>query len=96
MRKKKKEVEGPRGMTKRTTMGKHTPPPLPPDIGDVVWYPGKKGQWRTGRLIQVIDRGEYWGKCEVKDSETGRLVKVLPELVRAPEKTPKKSLGRGV
>ncbi len=94
--KKKKQKQGPRGMVKRTTFIKSGPPPLPPTIGDVVWYPDKKGAWRTGRLIRIIDRGQYWGKCEVEDSETGSLIKVLPELVTAPEITPKKSLERGV
>lgn len=96
MKKNKKQKPGPRGMTKRTTFIKAEPAAPPPDIGAVVWYPSKKGAWRTGRLIRVIDRGKDWGKCEVKDSETGRPVAVLPELVRAPEKPPKKSLERGV
>jgi hypothetical protein len=96
MKKKKKEKKGPSGMVKRTKFIKSGPAAPPPDIGAVVWYPNKKGAWRTGRLIRVIDRGKDWGKCEVKDSETGSLVAVLPELVRSPEKTPKKSLERGV
>lgn len=97
MKKKRKEKKGPRGMVKRCLgKGKAGPPTLPPDIGAIVWYPDKKGAWRTGRLLRVIDRGKDWGKCEVKDSESGRPVKVLPEHVRSPEKTRKKSLGRGV
>lgn len=86
--KKKKQKRGPRGMVKRTTFIKSGPAALPPDIGDVVWYPDRKGAWRTGRLMRVVDRGQYWGKCEVKDSASGGLVKVVPEHVIA--------LGRGV
>ncbi len=94
--KKKKQKQGPRGIVKRMTSIKVGPPKPPPDIGDVVWYPDKKDAWRTGRLIRVIDRGKDWGKCEVKDSVTGSLVKVLPELVKAPERTPEQSLEWGV
>lgn len=96
MKKTRKQKKGPSGMVKRTTFIKFGPPTPPPDIGAVVWYPSKKGDWRTGRLIRVIDRGKDWGMCEVKDSETGRPVKVLPELVKSPERTPKSSPGRRV
>ena len=70
-------------MTKRTRFIKSDPPKPPPSIGDVVWYPDRKEAWRTGRLIRVIDRGKNWGKCEVRDSVSGSLVKVEPEHVRA-------------
>lgn len=86
MKKNKKQKPGPRGMVKRTTFIKSGPAAPPPEIGDVVWYSDKRDQWRTGRLIRVIDRGQYWGKCEVKDSASGSLVKVLPEHVRALER----------
>ena len=87
MKKKKKEVKGPRGMVKRTTGFIKSMPLPPPSIGDVVWYPNKKGAWRTGRLIRVVDRGKDWGKCEVKDSVSGSPVKVLPEHVIALERS---------
>ncbi len=79
----KKEKKGPSGMTKRTKFIKAEPAKLPPGIGDIVWYTDRKGAWRTGRLIKVVDRGKDWGKCEVKDSVSGSPVKVLPEYVRA-------------
>ena len=83
MKVKKKEKKGPSGMTKRTKFIKSGPAKPPPEIGDVVWYPDRKGAWRTGRLIRVIDRGKSWGKCEVEDSVSGSPVKVLPEHVRS-------------
>ncbi len=96
MSKQKKDKKGPSGMVKRTTFIKPDPPPLPPEIGAVIWYRDKREQWRTGRLIRVVDRGQNWGKIEVKDSVSGGLVKVAPEHVLAPVRSPKKSLERGV
>lgn len=80
---KKKEKKGPRGMTKRINFIKAGPAKPPPEIGDTIWYPDRKGAWRTGKLIRVIDRGKDWGKCEVKDSVSGSKPKVLAENVRA-------------
>ena len=79
----KKEKKGPSGVTKRTKFIKAEPAKPPPEIGDIVWYTDRKGAWRTGRLIRVVDRGKHWGRCEVKDSMSGSPVKVLPEYVRA-------------
>ena len=83
MKPKKKEKKGPTGMTKRTKFIKAEPAKPPPEIGDIVWYTDRKGAWRTGRFIRIVDRGKDWGKGEVKDSATGSLVKVLAENVRA-------------
>lgn len=80
---KKKEKKGPSGMTKRTKFIKPEPEKLPPEIGDIVWYADRKEAWRTGQFVRIIDRGKCWGKCVVKDSASGHLVKVLPEYVRA-------------
>lgn len=75
--------KGPSGMTKRTKFIKHEPEKPPPSIGDIVWYTDRKGAWRTGRLLRVIDRGKDWGKCEVKDSVAKMPRTVAPENVRA-------------
>ena len=80
---KKKEKKGPSGMTKRTKFIKPAPAKLPPEIGDIVWYADRKGAWRTGQFVRVVDRGKSWGKCEVKDSVSGSLVKVSSDDVRA-------------
>ncbi len=84
MTEKKKEKQGPRGMVKRCLgKGKGGPAKPPPSIGDIVWYTDRKGAWRTGLLIRVVDRGQSWGKLEVKDSVSGNPVKVVAEHVRA-------------
>lgn len=78
-----KEKKGPGCMTKRVKFIKPSTPKPPPSIGDIALYIDRKGAWRTGQLIRVIDRGKNWGKCEVRDSVSGRLAKVKPEHVRA-------------
>ncbi len=85
MRKKKKEKEGPRGMVKRCMgKGKAGPAKPPPDMGDVVWYMDRRGMWRTGELIRIVDRGKSWGRCEVRDSVSRQIVKnIEPEHVRS-------------
>ncbi len=85
MKKKKKEKQGPSGMVRRCLgKGKDGPAKPPPDIGDVVWYPDKKGAWRTGKFIRVVDRGKSWGRCEVRDSVSGQLEKNIdPAHVRS-------------
>lgn len=83
--KSKKKKRGPSGMVKRS-LGKKGAGPAkpPPDIGAVVWYiDPKKEAWRTGKLLRVIDRGQHYGKLEVRDSVSGHKRKVTCENVRS-------------